>query len=78
MRFILYGFKYNEIFNQRLERPEGHPTWKEFIVDCLTKPMEEARADIDRGLFIRNNPGKPLPHEYQNAFWKAAYDQKKE
>jgi hypothetical protein len=54
MDFILYGFKYNEVFNQRLGRPEGYPTWKEFVLDCLQSGMEKFAKDIDKAM------GKPV------------------
>lgn len=61
LAFIRWGFKYNYLFNERLERSLDHPTWRMFIIDCLTKPMEENKIEIDRGLWPKNNPGIPLP-----------------
>ncbi len=61
--FIRYGFKYNYLFNERLGRPLDHPTWRIFVVDCLREPMLKEKIEIDRGLFARGNPGKPLPPE---------------
>jgi hypothetical protein len=65
IEFIKYGFKYNYVFNERLGRALDHPTWREFIVDCLQQPMEKQRMELDRAMFARDHPGIPLPKELQ-------------
>jgi hypothetical protein len=63
MEFIRYGFKYNDVFNERLGRALDHPTWRQFIIDCLQYPMEKQKLDLDGAMFAREHPGMPLPPE---------------
>ncbi|HEY3402481.1 MAG TPA: hypothetical protein VGK59_03780 [Ohtaekwangia sp.] len=54
LNFFRFGLEHNEVFNARLKRPAGHPTFIEYIQKCLAPVVEVSRHLVDIG---RGGPG---------------------